>query len=144
MQFQPIRFHYLIDSFFFPERTRLKNFIFQRLHEEGKRVEAINYIFCTDEYLLNLNREHLQHNTYTDIITFDLSDKGAPLLSDIYISVDRVRENARSFSTSFISEFHRVIFHGALHLVGYKDKSKAESILMRRMEEKWLTAYRST
>jgi len=114
------------------------------LKKQGKRVEAINYIFCTDEYLLDLNRQHLNHDTFTDIITFELSDKNQPLVSDVYISIHRVRENARSFSTSFNDELHRVIFHGALHLAGYKDKSKKDSALMRQMENKWLSLYCST
>lgn len=114
------------------------------LKREGKRVEAINYIFCTDRFLLDLNEKHLKHNTYTDIITFEFSGKHQPLISDIYISIDRIKDNAISFSTSFINELHRVIFHGALHLAGYKDKSKIDLILMREMEDKWLKAYRST
>jgi probable rRNA maturation factor len=143
MQVQPIQFHYLVDSFFFPERTRLKNFILQRLKKEGKKVDTINYIFCSDDYLLELHKKHLNHNTYTDIITFELSEKEQLLVSDIYISIDRVRENAKSFSTSFQNELHRVIFHGALHLAGYKDKSEKDSALMRQMEDKWLKLYRS-
>ncbi len=140
----PIQFHYLVDPFFFPERNRLKDFITRMLKREGKRVEAINYIFCTDRFLLDLNEKHLKHNTYTDIITFEFSGKHQPLISDIYISIDRIKDNAISFSTSFINELHRVIFHGALHLAGYKDKSKIDLILMREMEDKWLKAYRST
>ena len=109
--------------------------------KEGKELEAINFIFCSDEYLLGLNQAHLDHNTFTDIITFELSSKNQPLVADIYISVDRVRENARLFQVSFKEELHRVIFHGVLHLCGFKDKKPAEQKLMREMEGKWLSKY---
>ena len=109
--------------------------------KERKELEAINFIFCSDEYLLGLNQAHLDHNTFTDIITFELSSKNQPLVADIYISVDRVRENARLFQVSFKEELHRVIFHGVLHLCGFKDKKPAEQKLMREMEGKWLGEY---
>lgn len=104
-------------------------------------IEAINYIFCDDAYLLKINQQYLYHDTYTDIITFQLSPKGQALLSDIYISVERVRENASLFNTSIKRELHRVIFHGALHLCGYKDKTKADALKMRMAEEKALNLY---
>jgi rRNA maturation RNase YbeY len=88
-----------------------------------------------------LNKTHLNHDTYTDIITFELSPKNEALIADIYISVERVKENAQSFTTSFQKELHRVIFHGALHLCGYKDKSKKQSQLMRFKEEENLILY---
>lgn len=137
----PIYFHYLVQNFRLKDRTELKRFLLVSLKGEGKEVEGINYIFCSDDYLLELNKTHLSHNTYTDIITFELSGPGQPLLSDIYISIDRVRENAESFRTGFSKELHRVIFHGALHLAGYKDKKKIDAELMRSMEEDWLNAY---
>jgi rRNA maturation RNase YbeY len=127
--------------FYFPRRTELKNFLLSLFKKEGKKVEAINYIFCTDEYLLELNITHLNHNTYTDIITFELSPQDQPVLSDIYISVERVKENAQLFKTTFQRELHRVVFHGALHLCGYKDKYKEQAQLMRTMEEHYLDAY---
>ena len=140
-----VQFRYIDTSFYFPNRTRLKFFLMERLHREGFKAEAINYIFCTDEYLLILNQEYLKHDTYTDIITFALSPKGQPLISDIYISIDRVRENAKSFNKAFIHELHRVVFHGVLHLSGYKDKTKSDALRMREMEEKYLGLYfRST
>lgn len=144
MQDTRIRFHYMVPPFHFPQRRRLKQFLLHQLRRKKKAVEAINYIFCSDEYLLQLNKQHLKHNTLTDIITFELSAPGAPLLADIYISVERVRENALDFGTSFSAELHRVIFHGALHLAGYKDKKASEATLMRRQEDAWLAAYRST
>lgn len=137
----PIHFHFQAPAFFFPHRSRLKLFLLQLFKREEKNVEAINYIFCTDDYLLSLNKTHLKHDTYTDIITFELSRKGEPLLSDIFISVDRVRENAETFQTGFQKELHRVIFHGALHLCNYKDKTTAQTQQMRHMEELYLGEY---
>jgi len=136
-----IYFYFLIKPFFFPHRSRLKSFLKQLFKKEGKEVETINYIFCTDAYLLELNKTHLNHNTYTDIITFELSPKGEPLTADIYISVARVKENAATFHTSFQRELHRVIFHGALYLCGYKDKTKEQSQQMRAKEELYLNHY---
>jgi rRNA maturation RNase YbeY len=137
-----IQFHFLTPSFYFPKRTELKNFLLNLFKREGKKVEAINYIFCTDEYLLELNITHLNHNTYTDIITFELSHKDQPALSDIYISIERVKENAQIFQTTFQRDLHRVIFHGALHLCGYKDKTKEQAQQMRAMEELYLNKYK--
>ena len=109
--------------------------------KEGKELEAINFIFCSDEYLLGLNQEHLNHHTFTDIITFELSSKGEPLVADIYVSIDRIRENARIFEVTFKEELHRVMFHGVLHLCGYKDKKPTDQKLMRKMEADWLNKY---
>jgi probable rRNA maturation factor len=137
----PIRFHFLTDKFHFENRSRLKNFLLKKIKKQGKSVEAINYIFCSDEYLLEVNRQYLNHDNYTDIITFELSQKDQPLLSDIYISVERVKENTEVFKTSFSKELHRVIFHGALHLCGFKDESKQQAHQMRAEEEQLLNRY---
>ncbi len=102
---------------------------------------SVNYIFCSDEKLLQVNRDFLQHDYYTDIITFELSGKNRPVEAEIYISVDRVRDNAKTHGTSVKEELHRVIFHGALHLCGYKDKTKSQARVMREMEEKYLKLY---
>lgn len=136
-----ISFHYLTTAFSFPHRRQLKAFLLQQLKKEGKTVAAINYIFCNDAYLLEINLQYLNHATYTDIITFELSEPGQPLVADIYISVERVKENARIFHSSFRQELHRVIFHGILHLTGYKDKTKADAAVMRAKEEAYLSLY---
>ena len=136
-----IRFHFLVPPFSFPQRNRLKAFLMAQFKKKGKRIGAINYIFCDDAYLLRMNQDFLAHDTYTDIITFELSAKKAPLLSDIYISIDRVRENAMKLEVTFKSELHRVIFHGALHLCNYKDKTQKQSQLMRLKENEWLNNY---
>lgn len=139
-----IQFHFTSGRVYLPHRTALKGFIVDLFKQEGFEVEAINYIFCNDAYLLEINRQYLNHDTYTDIVTFPLSEKGEPIVSDIYISTERVKANAETFVTSFTRELHRVIFHGALHLCGYKDKKKAEAEEMRKMEEeclkRWLGA----
>jgi probable rRNA maturation factor len=127
------------------ERTRLKRFLASLFIKEKKRVGELRYIFCSDDYLLQINRQYLNHNYYTDIITFDLSERGQDINAEIYISVDRVRENAQEFGCSLKQELHRVMFHGALHLCGYKDKTIAEKKIMRKMEEQYLDRFaRST
>lgn len=117
----------------------LKNVIIMFL-PETKNIE-INYIFCTDEYLLQINQDFLQHDTYTDIITFDLSVKQNVLNAEIYISIDRVSENAGKFNIPYTQELHRVIFHGVLHLCGFKDKNIQDKEKMRKMEDKCLASY---
>ncbi|WP_109695932.1 rRNA maturation RNase YbeY [Chitinophaga deserti] len=123
------------------ERTRLKVFLKDLFKKEGQGLESLHYVFCSDEYLLTLNQEFLQHDTYTDIVTFELSDNPEVTEGEIYISIDRVQENAKKFNVTEDYELHRVIFHGALHLCGYKDKSKKEELLMRKKEEENLNAY---
>jgi len=137
----PIHFHYAGVHFYFPNRTGLKAYLESLFRKEGKKIDAVNYVFCTDEYLLTLNQQYLDHDTLTDIITFYYQAPGDPILSDIYISIDRVRENASTYSTSLTTELHRVIFHGALHLCGYKDKSAKDQALMRSMEDLHLKSY---
>lgn len=125
-------------------RRAIKTFISSRLLKHRKSGCEINYIFCSDEDLLAINREHLDHDYYTDIITFDLSETvGAKhLISDIYISVDRVKENAAITGNVFSSELLRVMFHGVLHLIGYKDKTDKEQKQMRAMENNWLNEFK--
>ncbi len=109
--------------------------------QKGMGSVHIGYIFCSDDYLLEKNRQFLDHDTYTDIITFDLSETESEMISEIYISVDRVADNASRLGTSYQEELHRVIFHGVLHLCGFKDKKKADQLQMRRMEELCLAQY---
>ena len=122
-------------------KLRLKSFIEKRVKKEGLNIESLNYVFCSDKYLLNINKEFLQHNYYTDIISFDLSELPGQLIAEVYISIDRVKENAKTLSISYHEELLRVIFHGALHFCGYKDKKPVDAKLMRTMEDKWLRAY---
>lgn len=136
-----IHFHYQYGPFTFRHRTKVKAFIMQLFKEEHIALERLDYVFCTDSYLLELNRTHLNHDTYTDIITFPLSAPNDPVISDIYISIDRVKENAATLNNPFAKELYRVIFHGALHLCGFKDKTKKEKQLMREKEEFYLGSY---
>ena len=122
-------------------RTELKKFIESLFKKEGKVLEALNYIFCSDQKLLEINQQYLAHDYFTDIVTFELSSKGSPIVGEVYISLDRVRENSTNLSVSFKSELHRVIFHGALHLCGFKDKSKLETQTMREKEATYLRNY---
>lgn len=122
-------------------RVALKSFIEKRLKKEGIKIDTLNYVFCTDKYLLKINKEYLSHDYYTDIISFDLSEVPGQLIGEVYISVDRVKENAKSLNISFKVELHRVIFHGALHFCGYKDKKPSDAKKMRQMEDLWLNAY---
>lgn len=141
MTIPTIQFNFL-ESADLRDRTKLKKFLASLFKKEGKLLEELQYIFCSDDYLLKINRQYLEHDYYTDIITFDLSENGQPIHAEIYISIDRVRENAREFGSSVKNEMHRVIFHGALHLCGYKDKTPAQGKQMREMEEKYLKLYR--
>ena len=122
-------------------RTKLKNFIQATFRNEKKNLKGINYIFCTDKELLAINRQYLKHDYYTDIITFDLSDEDGPVVAEVYISVERVRDNAQQLSQTFGRELHRVMFHGVLHLCGYMDKTKEEKKKMRGREEILLLNY---
>jgi len=117
------------------DRTGIKKLIASVFRKEGKKLGSLNYIFCTDKRLLKINQDFLKHDYYTDIITFELSPKGLPIEGEIYISVDRVKENAITEETSFKQELLRVILHGALHLCGYKDKTAAQVKLIRQKEE---------
>jgi rRNA maturation RNase YbeY len=123
-------------------RVALKAFLEKQMKKEGITIECLQYVFCSDNYLLDINKQFLNHDYYTDIISFDLSENKGQLIGDIYISVDRVKDNAKIIKTSQTNELLRVIFHGALHFCGYKDKKPADAKLMRAMEDKWLRAYK--
>jgi probable rRNA maturation factor len=125
-------------------RTALKLFLERQLRKEGITIETLQYVFCSDEHLLSINKQFLNHDYYTDIISFDLSEQKGVLIGDIYISIDRVKENAKIHGNFLVHELLRVIFHGALHFCGYKDKKPADVRLMRAMEDKWLKAYLKT
>ncbi len=128
-------------SFTFLNKTLLKAFIEKLIKKEGRSLAAINYIFCSDEFLLQMNRDFLQHDYYTDIISFGLSDKNQPVEAEIYISIDRVKDNAISLGVSYREEMLRVIFHGVLHLCGFKDKTKSEIFTMRAKEDQYLQLF---
>ncbi len=124
-----------------PERTRLRSFIRSLFKLNAKQLSSLNYIFCSDKYLLGINEQFLQHDDFTDIISFNLSDDPLTIEGEIYISADRIRENAREIGISIKNELHRVIFHGALHLCGYKDKTRADKKIMTQEEDTCLSRY---
>lgn len=123
------------------ERLRLKNYITSVFKNESKSLNSLSIVFCSDKYLLKINKEFLKHNYYTDIITFDLSTTNHLIDGEIYISIERVKENAKTFNSTIKTELHRVIFHGVLHLCGYQDKSQSQKITMRQKEDQALKKY---
>lgn len=135
-------------NFYFQQTTTLKNrrklklFLDDLARKEHKQLDELSIVFCSDEYLLNINREHLAHDYYTDIITFDLSaSRDQDISGELYISTDRVKENAKQFGSTITQELHRVIFHGLLHLCGYKDKKPKDISMMRDKEAYYLKRY---
>ena len=136
---QAILFYTQDISFNIPQKTKLRNWITRVILDNGhKTLKGINYVFCSDAYLFELNCDYLNHHTYTDIITFNNSDHENEIEADIFISIDRIRENAEKWEVSFNDELNRVIIHGVLHLLGYKDKTKEDQLLMREKENECL------
>ena len=128
-----ISFNYELD-FALENEQAYEDWLSEVITSENKTEGEINYIFCDDDYLLEINQQYLDHDTLTDIISFDYSI-GNDLHGDIFISIDRVRENALDFNVSFEEELKRVLVHGILHYCGYKDKSESEEQLMRQKED---------
>ncbi|AYN66066.1 rRNA maturation RNase YbeY [Euzebyella marina] len=126
-----IEFHFEID--FELDESKYSDWLTRICQSEKSTVGDLNYIFCTDEYLLDINQKYLSHDTFTDIITFDYCE-GDSVSGDVFISVDRVKDNAVDFKVSFDQELNRVMAHGVLHLLGFKDKSAEDAVLMRRKE----------
>jgi rRNA maturation RNase YbeY len=122
-------------------RKKLKQFLSFLFKSEGYKINSLSYIFSGDKTILKINRQYLNHDFLTDIISFDLSNKPKDIMGEIYISMPRVRENSKVFTTSFSNELHRVIFHGALHLCGYNDKTIAQKKVMRTKEDFYLSLY---
>jgi rRNA maturation RNase YbeY len=138
---QKIRFYSLDREPVLKERTRLKLFIERLFTREKKNLGSLSYIFCSDEHILCINNDFLKHDFYTDVITFDLSSSKTVIDGEVYLSVDRIRDNAKTEGVSFKEELHRVIFHGALHLCGYKDKKREDVVKMRLKEGEYLKWY---
>jgi len=136
-----IQFFFTDQKITLTDRTNLKSFIQSIFKKEKTSAASLTYVFCSDPYLLEINKQFLQHDYYTDIITFDLSSTKDIVEGEVYISIDRVRDNANQLGHSIKNELHRVIFHGALHLCGYKDKKPADKKDMRLAEEKYLKLY---
>lgn len=126
-------------SFHLTDKKKIRGWVIQTIENEEYRPGVLNIIFTNDDILVKLNQEYLKHFTLTDIITFNLSDSKDIVEGDIYISVERARENAKAYGESFQREVRRLIIHGVLHLLGYKDKTKAERDEMRAREEYYLS-----
>ena len=120
------------------QKNALRTWIKETIRAEGYKSGEINFIVCSDDYLLAINQQYLQHDTYTDIVTFDNSEAEEVIAGDIFISIDRVIENAAKFNVSEADELHRVIIHGVLHLCGYGDKEKEDKALMTEKEDFYL------
>ena len=123
------------------EKLNRKRWLTKIATNAGFKIKELNYVFCSDEYLYQMNRDYLKHDTYTDIITFDNSEKKNDIEGDIFVSIDRVRENAKTHTQEVETEMNRVLAHGLLHLMGYKDKTQEEAALMRLKEEESIKLY---
>ena len=133
-----IYYNNIDNKYIIKEKRKINSWIKLCIAEEGKKINTISFNLCSDEYILQLNNEALQHDYYTDIITFELNEKNEPIEGDIYISIDRVKDNAKTLNIPFITELQRVLIHGVLHLCGYKDKSTKEEKQMREKENYYL------
>jgi rRNA maturation RNase YbeY len=135
----PINFFNEDISFTVKQKRSLRTWIRNTIISENHRLKLLNFIFCSDAYLLDINKQYLNHDTYTDIITFDNSDVKLEIAGDIFISIDRVKENAKELELDATEELHRVIIHGTLHLLGYSDKSKTSKAQMTDKEDHYLS-----
>ena len=125
-------------NFTLPNKKSIKSWLNSVVKAEKKSLGAIAFVFCTDDYLLDINKRFLAHDYYTDVITFDYSVESS-ISGDVFISIDRVAENATKVGVSFENELHRVLLHGVLHLLGYKDKTSVEKALMTDKEDFYLS-----
>lgn len=135
----PINFFQEDINFTLPNKTAVRNWINNTISAENYSLSELNFIFCSDVYLLEINKQYLNHDTYTDIITFDNSEEEGVIVGDIFLSIERIKENAQTFKVPFKDELHRVIIHGTLHLLGYPDKKKEEKALMTQKEDFYLS-----
>jgi len=119
-------------------KTSIKKWITETIISEGYELNELNFIFCSDEYLLRVNQDFLKHDYYTDVITFDNSEELKTIFGDIFISIDRVKDNAKQNKASTLDELCRIMIHGTLHLLGYKDKTKKAKIEMTEKEDFYL------
>jgi rRNA maturation RNase YbeY len=128
-------------NFTLKNKAKIRTWIFDTIAQYNHKPQTINYIFCSDEHLRKVNVDFLQHDYYTDIITFDNAENDKEVAGDLYISIDRIKENAQDFGVSFDYELGRVMIHGVLHLIGYQDDTDESEAEMRTLESKALTTY---
>lgn len=133
-----VSFHSEQTEFSLQNQTLVESWLIQTCEQENKKLRELTFIFCSDDYLLQVNQDFLQHDYYTDVITFDYCEK-SNVSGDVFISIDRVSENAKSVGVSFTEELHRVMIHGTLHLLGYKDKTVEEKTEMTSKEDYYLS-----
>ncbi len=138
MDNEKIIFNYEEIDFSLQEEKLIIDWINKTVLEEKKQLGDISYIFCSDKYLLNINKQYLNHDYFTDIVTFDYTEDNS-ISGDIFISIDTIEENRKKFKTTFDNELHRVIIHGILHLVGYNDKTDEEQKVMTEKENYYLS-----
>jgi rRNA maturation RNase YbeY len=137
----PVVFHFADVDCKLNHKLLLKQFIAQQFLAKTEKKISLNVVFCSDDFLLNINKSFLQHDYFTDIITFPLEETPKKTVAEIYISLDRVWENAQKQKVTFENELLRVLFHGVIHLTGFNDKTKAEKQLMSKEEDAWLFAF---
>lgn len=138
MKFPPIHFFKESVKFRFNNKEEIQAWILATVKKKKMKVENLNFIFCTDKYLRSINKTYLKHDYFTDIVTFDNSQSKGKIEGDIFISIDRIKINAKEYGVSFKEELHRVIIHGVLHLLGYSDKTEKLQKEMRAMEDYFL------
>jgi probable rRNA maturation factor len=138
----PIHFFYEETDYRIKYTRKTKQWIIRAAKQENRSILELNYVFCSDSFLLELNNKFLKHNSLTDIITFD-SSSGKEISGEIYISIERVEENSLKFQSRFHDELKRVMIHGVLHLVGYKDKKPKDVVIMRKKEEAYLSLWKT-
>lgn len=126
-------------SYTLKNKRAIKTWVTSAIVEEGYVLQELNFILCSDEYLLRINQDYLNHDTYTDVITFDNAEVAKTIVGDIFISIERIKENAVTFKHTLAEELCRVMIHGTLHLLGYKDKGKAAKTLMTAKEDHYLS-----
>jgi probable rRNA maturation factor len=139
----PVNFFVEDLTYTLKNKTIIRNLIKGVIEAEGYQLNELSFILCSDDYLLAMNQQYLNHDTYTDVITFDNSEELKTVLGDIFISLDRVKENALTLNVTLATELCRVMIHGTLHLLGYKDKSKAAKTLMTSKEDFYLSTLKS-
>ena len=128
-------------DFKFQHKNLLKKWLKKVAETEGFKMKNLNYIFCSDEYLHKINVEYLEHDTYTDIITFDNSEEESDIEGDIFVSIERIKDNSQELKTVFEDEFKRVLVHGLLHLCGYDDHSDEDELMMRNKEDFYIQQF---